>query len=266
MIAMNRKNKLLISLFLIFFLLLSVVSIKFYFLNNNASLTNSNLAYANIETNKNRSEQTQNLLDENLKESFDILLKTENVRLNYNVPSEISTLDYEKYFSDEKAKYLYKFIKDYFYSIYTDMYIKLDFETKQKFKKGYEEYLKENQNNIFNIEKYAQYKIDKVAIYYYEKFLKDLIKKPYDWQNIWKEFRTIAIEHKARSSLVKFEPDFKKNMFFSTPVGKALAKQNNLTEEDIEKEREEYQKILEEKKKEVAQELDKWAKENGIIE
>ncbi|WAM35849.1 hypothetical protein OTK01_002215 [Caldicellulosiruptor acetigenus] len=53
-------------------------------------------------------------------------------------------------------------------------------------------------------------------------------------------------------------------MFFSTPVGKALAKQNNLTEEDIEKEREEYQKILEEKKKEVAQELDKWAKENGV--
>jgi len=265
---MNKRNKLLISLFIIFFLLLSAVGIKLYFSNNNASLTktNSNLVYANIETSKNSNEQIQNSLDENLKKSFEVLLKTEDIRLNYNVPPEISTLDYEKYFSDEKAKYLYKFIKDNFYSIYTDMYIKLDYETKQKFKKGYEEYLKENQNNIFNIEKYAQYKIDKVAIYYYEKFLKDLIKNPSDWQNIWKEFRTIAIEHKARSLLVKFEPDVKKNIFFSTPEGKASAKQNNLTEEDIEKEREEYQKILEEKKKEVAQELDKWAKENGIIE
>jgi len=55
-------------------------------------------------------------------------------------------------------------------------------------------------------------------------------------------------------------------MFFSTSEGKALAKQNNLTEEDIEKEREEYQKMLEEKRKEVAQELDKWAKQNGIVE
>ncbi|WAM31294.1 hypothetical protein [Caldicellulosiruptor naganoensis] len=263
---MNRKNKLLIYLFLIFFLLLSAVSIKFYFLNNNSSLPNSNLVYANIETNKNWSEQTQNLLDENLKESFDILLKTENIRLNYNIPSEISTLDYEKYFSDEKAKYLYKFIKDYFYSIYTDMYIKLDFETKQKFKKGYEEYLKENQNNIFNIERYAEYKIDKVAIYYYEKFLKELIKKPYDWQNIWKEFRTIAIEHKARKDIYMIDPDFKKSLLFLTPAGKEIAKQNNITEEQIEKEREEYQKILEQKKQEIAEQLDKWARQNGIIE
>ncbi|WP_039764126.1 MULTISPECIES: hypothetical protein [unclassified Caldicellulosiruptor] len=263
---MNRKNRTLIFLLLVFLLSLSIASAKFYFSNNkNISLNNSNIAYADIEKNKDSNGEQTQIVDENLKKDFDILLKSDNFMINYKIPSEISPIDFEKYFLDKKPKNLYRLIMSYCLSM-KDRYAYLDYETKQTYKKSYEEYLKENQNNLYNIEEYAQYKIDKVAIYYYEKFLRELIKKPYDWQNIWKEFRTIAIEHKARKDIYMIDPDFKKSLLFLTPEGKEIAKQNNITEEQIEKEREEYQKILEQKKQEIAEQLDKWARQNGIIE
>lgn len=257
---------------LVFSLLLSIVSAKFYFSNDkNISLLNKpNAVYANVEKNEDGNGEQIQIVEENLWREFDILLKSDNFITNYKMPSKISaiSIDEEKYFSDNKPKNLYRLIVSCCLPI-LDWYNHLDYETKQKYKKNYEEYLKENQNNFYYVERYARYKIDKVAIYYYEKFLRDLIEKPDDWQNIWKKFRIINIEHLARADTFNIDPEARKYLLL-TSEDKELAKKSNVPEEqikkEIEKDRNEYPKILEKKRKEMAEELDKWKREYGIIE
>ncbi|ADQ40446.1 hypothetical protein Calkr_0931 [Caldicellulosiruptor acetigenus I77R1B] len=199
-------------------------------------------------------------LNQNVKEKIALAAETENT--NAQIASQNQENNAELYtdpnapenkFSDTKAKNFYRLIRQTYSAFVDDLYYVSDNI----------KYEKDPNMKLYLINVYSE---TKSCVETYKKFLQELEDNPHNWKNVWQKYREFEIERRAKVSLSKLDPDEKKRFFFTTPEGKELAKQNNITEEQIEKERDEYQKLLEEKKKEVAEQLDEWAKRNGIIE